>query len=147
MISGSLTVAREGPFVTVDSGRPAEVSSMPIAISVPAEIRFGAHIVTFEDADAPQITRISTLLLDPKVFGPTTLVRGVEAGDRIDIDTGSKAVRTVLSERGIPVRSRSTWPVVVAGGRIAAIVGVRAAPWTRPTTRQAVAIRWKQETP
>ena len=147
MISGSLTVAREGPFVTVDSGRPTEVNSMQIAISVPAEVRFGEHIVTFEDVDASQISRISTLLLDPKVFGATTLVRGVEHGDRIDIDAGSKTVRTVLSERGIPVRSRSTWPVVVVGGRIAAIVGIRAAPWTRPTTRQAVAIRWKQESP
>lgn len=147
MITGSLTVAREGPFVTIDSAEPGEAGPMPVHICVPSAIKFGPHIMAFEDADASQITRVSTLVLDPKVFGATTLVRGVEAGDRIDIDGGSKTARTVLSERGIPSRSRSTWPVVVDGGRIAAIVGIRAAPWTRPTTREAVAIRWKQESP
>jgi tRNA(Ile)-lysidine synthase len=146
-ISGSLTVSREGPFVTVDAKRVDDGSTMPIPVSVPAEIRFGAHLVTFEDVDVSQITRVSTLLLDPKVFGSTTVIRGVAEGDRIDIDAGSKTVRTVLSERAIPVRSRSTWPVVAEGARIAAIVGIRTASWARPTTRQAVAIRWKQESP
>ena len=103
--------------------------------------------MTFEDADVSQVTRVSTLLLDPKAFGNTTVIRGVAEGDRIDIDAGSKTVRTVFSERAIPVRSRSTWPVVAEGARIVAIVGIRTAPWARPTTRQAVAIRWKQESP
>jgi tRNA(Ile)-lysidine synthase len=147
MISGSLTVAREGPFVTVDAAASGEVGPMPVTICVPSTIRFGGHTMTFEEVDASHVSPLSTLVLDPKVFGATTLVRGVEAGDRIDIDGGSKTARTVLSERGIPVRSRSTWPVVVEGGRIAAIAGIRAAPWTRPTTREAVAIRWKQESP
>ncbi|MGB5656531.1 MAG: tRNA lysidine(34) synthetase TilS [Acidimicrobiia bacterium] len=147
MISGTLSVTREGPYVTVDSGRGATASSMPIAVSVPAEIRFGQHVLTFENVDVRKITRVSTLLLDPQVFGGGTLIRAAAEGDRIDIASGSKAVRTVLSERGIPVRRRSTWPVVAEGARIAAIVGIRAAPWARPTTRQAVAIRWKQESP
>ena len=147
MISGSLSVAREGPFVTIDSGRVDEQSTAPITISVPVEIQFGIHVVVFEAIDRSPVTRASTLVLDPALFrGRTTLRRAAE-GDRIDIDAGTKSVRTVLSERGIPVRSRSTWPVVVEGGRIAAIVGVRVAPWARPTTRQAVAIRWKQESP
>jgi tRNA(Ile)-lysidine synthase len=147
MISGSLTVTREGPFVTVDSGHAVGGGAMSLAVSVPGEIRFGGHTLTFEHVGTSQITRVSTLLLDPEVFGGTTLIRASTEGDRIDIDGGSKAVRTVLSERGIPVRSRSTWPVVVEGARIAAVVGIRAAPWARPTTRQAVAIRWKQESP
>lgn len=147
MISGAITVVREGPFVTVDAEVAGDVSPMPVTIRVPSTIRFGVHTMTFEEVDASQITPVSTLVLDPNVFGPATLVRGVEAGDRIDIDGGSKTARTVLSERDVPVRSRSTWPVVVEGGRIAAIAGIRAAPWTRPTTREAVAIRWKQESP
>ena len=147
MISGSLTVAREGPFVTVDAKLVDDGSTTPIPVSVPAEFRFGGHLVTFEDVDVSQIARVSTLLLDPKVFGSATVIRGVADGDRIEIDAGSKAVRTVLSERSIPVRSRPTWPVVAEGARIAAIVGIRTAPWARPTTRQAVAIRWKQESP
>ena len=112
MISGSLSVAREGPFVTVDSGRPTEVNAMPIAISVPAEVRFGEHIVTFEDVDASQITRISTLLLDPKVFGATTLVRGVDEGDRIDIDAGIEDCQN----RALRARNPRPQPLHLAGG-------------------------------
>jgi tRNA(Ile)-lysidine synthase len=147
MITGSLAVTREGPFVRIDAGHAAGQAAGPIAISVPGEIRFGEHFITFEDADASQITPTSTLLLDPTVFGRRTVVKAVAEGARIDIETGTKPVRTALAERGIPVRSRSTWPVVAEGGRIAAIVGIRVAPWARPTTRQAVAIRWKQELP
>jgi tRNA(Ile)-lysidine synthetase-like protein len=147
MISGSLAVAREGPFVTIASTCANGDGSMPLRVSVPGEIRFGDHIVTFEDVDVSQITRVSTLHIDPKVFGSTTVIRQAKEGDRIEIEDGSKAVRTVLSEHGIPVRSRSAWPVVAEGARIAAIVGIRAAPWARPTTRQAVAIRWRQESP
>lgn len=147
MISGSLAVAREGPFVTVASTSANGDGSMPLRVSVPGEIQFGDHIVTFEDVDVSQITRVSTLHIDPKVFGSTTVIRQAKEGDRIEIEGGSKAVRTVLSEHGIPVRSRSAWPVVAEDARIVAIVGIRAAPWARPTTRQAVAIRWRQESP
>jgi tRNA(Ile)-lysidine synthase len=147
MISGSLTVAREGPFVTIDAKRTDDETPRPFPISIPSETRFGSHVVAFEYADTTQIVRVSTLRLDPGVFGSATVIREAEDGDRIDIHTGSKAVRTVLSEHGIPIRSRSTWPVVAEGARIAAVVGIRVAPWARPTTRQAVAIRWKQESP
>jgi tRNA(Ile)-lysidine synthetase-like protein len=147
MITGSLSVTQEGPFVTIDSGRVDQEVLAPITVSVPTELRFGGHAVAFETVDTSVITRFSTLLLDPVVFSGSTVLRQVAEGDRIDIEGGTKSVRTVLSERGVPVRNRSTWPVVVEGGRIAAIVGIRAAPWARPTTRQAVAIRWKQELP
>jgi tRNA(Ile)-lysidine synthase len=147
MISGSLTVAREGPFVTIATACGDENGTMALPISVPGEIRFGDHLVTFEHVPTSPIFRVSTLYIDPGVFVGTTVIRRAKEGDRIEIENGSKAVRTVLSEHGVPVRSRSTWPVVAEGARIAAVVGVRAAPWTRPVTRQAVAIRWKQESP
>ena len=62
-----------------------DVSPMPVTIRVPSTIRFGVHTMTFEEVDASQITPVSTLVLDPNVFGAATLVRGVEAGDRIDL--------------------------------------------------------------
>ena len=92
MISGSLTVAREGPFVTVASTSANGDGTMQLPISVPGEIRFGDHLVTFENVDASQITRVSTLHIDPKVFGSTTVIRQAKEGDRIEIEDGSKAV-------------------------------------------------------
>lgn len=142
-ITGSLAVLREGPFVVIDPGPVSEPA--PIAISVPGILQFGTHEVTFVETDASGISRRSVILLDPSAFGPGTVLRSTTEGDRIDIGAGSKSVRTVLSEAGIAVRLRSTWPVVANGGRIAAIVGIRVAPWARPTTRQAVAIGRKQD--
>lgn len=138
MISGALVVEREGPFVSISSGEVAE--PRPVSITVPSEVRFGPDLISFDQADAFQITRRSTLLVDPAVFGTETVLRCASEGERIDINGGTKAVRTALSERTIPVRRRSTWPVVVDRARIAVIVGVRVAPWARPGTDHVIAI-------
>ena len=142
-ITGSLAVGREGPFVVIDPGPEPEPA--PLAIPVPGTVHFGIHQISFAEADASRISRRSVLLVDPAVIGDETVLRSATEGDRIEIDAGSKLVRTVLSEAGIAVRLRSTWPVVANGGTIAAIVGLRVAPWARPTTRQAVAIGRKQD--
>ena len=142
-VSGSLAVAREGPYVTIDPGRVIDLE--PVAVSVPGLVCFGTHKVTFEHVDTSSVSRHSDLLIDPAVVGPQTMLRRATDGDRIAIDGGSKTVRTVLSEAGIAVRLRSTWPVVANDGTIAAVVGIRVGPWARPTTRQAIAIRWKQD--
>jgi len=142
-LSGALAVTREGPYVAIDPGPAAP--PLPVPVSVPAELRFGPGVVTLRCVDAISRRRRSALLVDPAFFGPDTVLRAAEDGERIDIDEGSKSVRTVLSERGIAVRRRAGWPVVANGGRIAAIVGVRVAPWARPTTPEAVAIERKQD--
>ncbi len=144
-VTGSLSVAVEGPFVVIDPGVSPESAEGPLLISVPGTVAFGPHRVTFEYAVRSEVSRRSTLLVDPVVIGSTTELRSAVEGDRIDIDTGSKSVRTVLSEAGVPVRQRSTWPVVADGATIAAIVGIRVASWARPTTRHVVAIRRKQD--
>jgi tRNA(Ile)-lysidine synthase len=142
-LSGALAVAREGPYVAIDPGSAA--TPIPVAITVPASVRFGPDVVTLRRVDVLPPARGSILLVDPAVVGADTVLRTAAKGERIDVDEGSKAIRTVLSERGIPVRRRAGWPVVANGGRIAAIVGVRVAPWARPTTREAVAIERKQD--
>ena len=144
-VTGSLSVAVEGPFVVIDPGIGTESVPAPRSIPIPGTVAFGPHRVTFEYADRSAVSRRSTLLVDPVVFGATSELRSAAQGDRIDIDAGSKSVRTVLSEAGIAVRHRSTWPVVADGATIAAIVGVRVASWARPTTRHVVAIGRKQD--
>ncbi len=142
-LSGALAATREGPFVAIDSG--LGVVPSPQAASVPASVQFGRELITFDLVEVSLPRRRSILLTDPSVFGPDTVIRATTAGERIDVEEGSKTVRTVLSERGVPVRQRSGWPVVANGGRIAAIVGVRVAPWARPTNSEAVAIERKQD--
>ena len=137
-LSQALIVASEGPFTVIDRGRrPAPPLA---AITIPSVIQFGRVGITFESVDGLSITRRSTLLADPTIFSGDAVVRCTEEGERIDIEAGSKAVRTVLAEHGVPVRLRSGWPTVAVGGRIAVIVGIRVAPWARPKQDRAVAI-------
>jgi len=137
-ISGGLEVTREGPFVVIDPG--AAEAPVPVPIEIPALITFGRTSVRFEFDDGQTVRRRSVLLVDAAIFEGEALLRCAAVGDRIEIDGGSKTVRTVLSEREIPVRQRSTWPVIVSGGRIAAIVALRVAPWARPSTGRAVTV-------
>lgn len=138
MLTNALIVTREGPFIAIDRGQSP--TPAPVTVTVPSIIQFGGVEIAFESVDGPLVTRRSTLLVDSAIFSDDAAVRCSTLGDRIDIDTGSKAVSTVLAEHGVPVRLRPTWPVVAASGRIAAIVGVRVAPWARPTLSQAVAV-------
>lgn len=142
-VSGSLAVTREGPYVVIDPGYG--VVPDPLPISVPAAVRFGPAVITLVRVAAALPRRRSILLVDPAIFGADTVIRAAADGERIEVDKGSKAIRTVLSERDIPVRRRPSWPVVANGGRIAAVVGVRVAPWARPATPEAVAIERKQD--
>ncbi len=138
MLTNALIVTREGPFVAI--GRAQNPTPAPVTVTVPSIVQFEGVEIAFESVDGPFVTRRSTLLVDPAIFSDDAAVRGSTLGDRIDIDAGSKAVRTVLAEHGVPVRLRPTWPVVAASGRIAAIVGIRVATWARPTLNRAVAV-------
>jgi hypothetical protein len=60
------------------------------------------------------------------------VVRGVEDGNKIDIDGGSTPVSEVLRTAGVPARLRPFWTVVTIGAKIAALHGIRVAPWARP---------------
>ncbi|MCL1694141.1 MAG: tRNA lysidine(34) synthetase TilS [Actinomycetia bacterium] len=137
-LANALLATREGPYVAIvpNHDEPPEAEG----IAVPSSIDFAGTAITFESVDGGSMTRRSTLLVDPTVLGGDAVVRCSNEGDRIEIEGGSKGVRTVLSEHEIPVRLRSTWPVVVSGGRIAVVVGIRVAPWARPRASQAIAI-------
>jgi tRNA(Ile)-lysidine synthase len=138
MLTNALVATREGPYVAVapeGSGSPRAAS-----IGVPSSIQFGGTMISFESVVGISVRRRSTILVDPAILVGNAVVRCAEDGDRIEIEGGSKAVRTVLSEHEIAVRRRSTWPVIVSRGRIAAITGIRVAPWARPTTTRAVSI-------
>lgn len=52
-------------------------------------------------------------------------VRALQRGDRIALPSGHKRVVEALSEAGISVPRRNTWPVVVQAGRVIWVPGVR----------------------
>jgi tRNA(Ile)-lysidine synthase len=137
-LTDALIVTREGPFTVIDRG--SRVTPTPVRITVPSQIQFGGVKIAFEPFDRRFVTRRSTVLVDPSVFRGDATVRSSTLGDRIDIEAGSKAVRTVLAENDVAARLRHTWPVVAVSGRIAAVVGFRVAPWARPTLDRAVAV-------
>lgn len=142
-LSNALAAIREGPYVAIVPNRADSVQ--PLEISIPSSIDFGGTMIGFESVDRVSVTRRSTLLVDPRIFEADAVVRCADEGDRIEIEGGTKAVRTVLSEHEIPIRYRSTWPVIVSGGRIGVVVGVRVAPWAKPTTSQAIAVTRKRD--
>ncbi len=137
-LTNGLIATREGPYVAIVPA--SDQSPRPVEIAIPSSVDFGETVITFTTVAGVPVARRSTLFVDPKVLEAGAVVRCTDEGDRIEIEGGSKAVRTVLSEHAIPVRHRSTWPVVIAGGRIAVIVGIRVAPWARPTTSHSIAI-------
>ena len=137
-LTNALVATREGPYIAIGSGRP--VRPRAEIIYIPSSIDFGGTVISFAHVGGLLVRPRSTLLIDSSVLAGDAVVRCSDDGDRIEIEAGSKTVRDVLAEHEVPVRHRSTWPVVESGGRIAVVVGIRVAPWARPTTNQAVAI-------
>lgn len=126
-VSGRLTVEREGPLLVVHTGPVAPVPSADLAI--PGSVSFGALVVAARRAPPVLVRR--TCLLSRDAVGATLCLRPAAAGERIAIAAGTKLVRDVLAEAGIPKRIRPAWPVAEAHGRIVAVAGIRSTPSER----------------
>jgi len=76
-------------------------------------------------------------------------VRAWRAGDRMRPLGlgGSRTLQDLFTDRKVPRRRRSTWPVVTCGGEIAWVPGVATAERFRVTadTRERVRISWREE--
>ena len=72
-------------------------------------------------------TGIRALVTEEKM-----VVRGVADGDRLAIIGGTTPVVELLRNAGVPARRRPFWMVVTIDGKIAALHGIRVAPWARP---------------
>jgi tRNA(Ile)-lysidine synthase len=120
----------------------------PATLPIPGAVRFGhGHVLTATVAPCPVgLRRADVAPFAAEVVGTSVAVRSPLVGDRIDIGSGSKSVRDALAEGDIPLRHRSSWPVVVVRGTIAWVPGVRVAPWARPghTAAGTVLIRWER---
>ncbi len=126
-VTGGFRVEIEGPLLVVHKGEAAAVA--PLRLTLPGAVGFGRLTVTARPAPAVLVRRTS--LLNPTALGETVAVRASDPGDRIEIAAGTKLIRDVLAEAGVPARIRPAWPVIDENGRIAAVAGLRSAPWAR----------------
>jgi tRNA(Ile)-lysidine synthase len=126
-ISDGWSLELEGPWLVAHTGEAA--APPPVECAVPGTVGFGYLEVVAAAASGPLVRRGS--LVDGATVGPGVLLRAASDGERIEIAAGSKPIRDVMAEAGLARRLRSAWPVAVAHGRIAAVVGIRSAPWAR----------------
>ena len=140
-ISGSHQVVSEPPFLTIAQ------QQLPV-ISEGFDVRVGESFTWYgSDYTTRRAETAPTLIgggrftvLSARTVGGEFHVRGFWPGDRIDMGYGSTPVKELLRSAGVPVRVRTHSLIVTVGGKIAALVGVRVAPWARSDNRAAVII-------
>ena len=131
-ISGSLQVVAEPPFVTiVIPEQPAVPDKLDVGVG--ESFLWGGIEYSTEVARRlpPAVAGGRTTIVDARALGNEFTVRGFQPGDRIDLDHGSTPVKEVLRVAGVPRRLRQHSPIVTVGAKIAALIGVRVAPWAR----------------
>ena len=140
-VSGHLHVRREPPFLVLGQNATPEPCTA-VDLDTVDGFAMGRHRYRVSRATSPTpITtsgRFSVISLKD-VDGPLE-ARGVRPGDRIDIGSGSTPVSEVLRDAGVPLQDRPCWLLVTVGGMIAAVHGVRTAPWAKPRNDDAVMI-------
>lgn len=105
--------------------------------------RLAVHILPARPADSP-----GRLLLDADRISFPLLLRNPLPDERFQPlgASGSKKITRFLSDAKIPRRSRGNFPVLVAGGTIVAVVGMRIAHTFRiqDDTRRFLAVEWQR---
>ena len=96
--------------------------------------------------DARKLRQDSVFWFSPALLDAGACWRGAQAGERLRPFglTGSRLVRDVLADAGVPAWQRPLWPVLEAGGRILALPGLRRAQGLEAQAGQAaLALTWQ----
>jgi len=149
-ISDSVECVRENAeVVLVRKERLAEVAhevSRPIPIEVGTTFDWMNEHFAVYTSDSPAMCATAGRRTGIRALAATeeAAVRGVAEGDRMDIEDGTTPVAELLRNAGVPARRRPFSMVVTIDGKIAALHGIRVAPWARPIGgRSAVIIERK----
>lgn len=143
-LSDGLVAEREGPHVAVYRPIPPRIPAAR-EMTVPGKVTFGSHLLSAAPAPDGSKARLSHDWCRLSIPEGDITVRAPTRGDRIEIDSGTKAVADALGEAGIARRRRSAWPVVESRGRIAWIPGVRVASWARVEGSASVWIEFERQ--
>ena len=73
--------------------------------------------------DAEDLGDVQSVRLDPAAFGSDAVVRFAREGDRIRLKDGSKPVKRLLQDMGIPSFLRNRIPVIADSDGICAVLG------------------------
>lgn len=139
-LASGVVAVREGPMLAIF--RRGELPSPPkaVGLTVPGAARFGPDLVTATRALMPPRPRFGRAVLKAEAVGDDLAVRSPVPGDEVDVGGRSRPVRDMLRSIGVPERHRPGWPLVTAHGKIAWVVGARAAAWAGGATADVVVV-------
>jgi hypothetical protein len=140
-LSGDISCVRENAEVVLFS-KVAGPSLEPVEVVVGSPFLWDGSTYSTHISSSPRFqTTVGrrTAIRMPR-SGEKLAVRGVGDGDRIEIANGSTPVSEVLRAAGIPTRHRPFWTVVTIGAKIAALHGIKVAPWAKPIGGESAVI-------
>jgi tRNA(Ile)-lysidine synthetase-like protein len=131
-LSGDLVCAVEQGMVILTIKQPP-VASSDMEVRVGSPVTWGSHTFGVYRSSRPSLS--TTVGRRTAIADTDTPLRfvAVSDGDKIEIEGGSARVVEVLRNAGVPARIRPFWLAIAISGKIAAIHGIRAASWARPT--------------
>jgi tRNA(Ile)-lysidine synthase len=137
-LGGGVRAVCEGGVMRFEVASPADAAPEPVALMVPGTCRVGRWAVPVEPAGPDLAT------LDADALGGRLEVRTWRHGDRIRPlgMEGTKSLQDLFTDRGVPRSARADLPVVVAGGRVAWVVGVAVSDEFKlaPSTRKVAVL-------
>jgi tRNA(Ile)-lysidine synthase len=133
-LGGGLRAVAEYGQLRFDRG-PAP-PPRPAVLTVPGSVTYGDGRLTAEEAGDGGF--------DADALGPRLDVRPWQAGDRMRLRAGSRALQDLFTDLKVPRERRARVPVVVAGDEIAWVPGVATGERfvANPETTRRVSLRW-----
>jgi hypothetical protein len=147
-LSGDISCLRENAEVVLVR-KQAHAPMEPMVVTVGSPFVWSGHNYSTDLSMAPSLQSTSGRRTSLRVLRDDERleIRGVLDGDRIDIDNGTTPVVEVLRAAGVPARLRPFWTVVIIGGKIAALHGIKVAPWARPIGGEPAVIIEREDAP
>jgi tRNA(Ile)-lysidine synthase len=132
-LSGDISCVRENAEVVLVR-KQAHAPMEPVVVTVSSPFVWCGRNYSTDLSMAPSLRTTSGRRTSLRVLRDDERleIRGVLDGDRIDIDNGTTPVVEVLRAAGVPARLRPFWTVITIGAKIAALHGIKVAPWARP---------------
>jgi tRNA(Ile)-lysidine synthase len=131
-LSGDVLCFVEGPHVAL-APKDDRMFDSDRSIEVGDRFGWGGAEFVVRAARRPSdflLSDVRTTVAAPK--GAALGIRTPTDGDRLDLVDGTTPVTEILRAHGVPPRKRGNWMLITVGGRIAAVRGIRIAPWARP---------------
>ena len=133
-LPGGLCAVRTRRHLTIKKRTPP---LPPLALHEGSQA-WGPWRVTLERREGPvEDTPCRVVLRDT---GKTLTIAPWDGTGRLAVENGSRTIKRLFADRGIPVEDRDGHPAVLADGKVAAVIGV-AVDWSRrPAEGEAVLV-------